>query len=863
MQKIQFSPQFFQPIEPLAVTPAALQDSSIFYTPEKYGTWEAFSQHADFEQAKIQYAQIFTDINTFIEASFPHPKDIQGALLTFIVNIYDDTFTPRRPLLYGEGKRLFETFLQLLKENAIPLEKKQTAIRNLSEEIVACADGAINSLIAIVRQLQCASGGNIGEALRIKEQMLEQLIQEYIIYECYHTDPDKHLIAVYHNSLRSKYGLPSLEHDMYANRTASGVTDAHLEACNQYIAQRLTPLNIASIMAEAYLSKVQSVLPTKGEGVSCEKAIEEITALKTTLDPIYGEIPVSLLILEKEGQWYASAHTTLIKLILLRTLQSSQVIASFLPETLFFQYKALDTLIPKFVLDPSSGQFIESAEKQLIRGETVGIYHIDTLWWMQTVEENTPTLLTLAHLSIAKNEALPPLEQDIEISLYTEALANSTQEEILRISPFFVKSPAFFHAFFNHLCKEKSNMFPLIITDLLSNHDLSQKEIFDRALEKALLQLGLDSPLISEYWRENFSFAILIMLLQHGTEAGAMGKNNSVFKTNNIFPSGFFDALLKAGVLPLPMDYPTVLENAVITQPTAVEKLVQHALKILGTTEPGEPNSIFDQEFLNALSNRKYAYLTQIMPYLQQHFSHKQRFEILGSLDRLEILAYDAEDFVSSVLHPDWIQYPDADGNTFFDGFFQFLRAQLCSMLPEEIGELLSLVISYTNIEQILKNGDTILMHLIKNINNLGENEGNPAHLLKQGLVVLDHLATHTDLLLHPDQQGLTPLFWAVKMGEIKVARTILKANPSLIHARDNQGNTPLLLAASTIHFNMMAMLVAKGAEVAVQNQQGDTPLQLCQLHHNQQGVDLLTRAAERRHRQEMDIETPDENTLS
>jgi hypothetical protein len=49
MQKIQFSPQFFQPIEPLAATPTVLQDSSIFYTPEKYGAWEAFNQHDDFE----------------------------------------------------------------------------------------------------------------------------------------------------------------------------------------------------------------------------------------------------------------------------------------------------------------------------------------------------------------------------------------------------------------------------------------------------------------------------------------------------------------------------------------------------------------------------------------------------------------------------------------------------------------------------------------------------------------------------------------------------------------------------------------------------------------------------------------------
>jgi hypothetical protein len=129
--RIHFSPLFFHSPAPPSVTAADIPlpqtTAPIYYTPDAYGSGETFSQHPDFMQAKTQYAQIFTDINTFIAQYASHPAPLQDAFLTFIIRIYDGQFETRLPLLYGEGKRTFDTFHTLLMQDNIPLEKRLDA----------------------------------------------------------------------------------------------------------------------------------------------------------------------------------------------------------------------------------------------------------------------------------------------------------------------------------------------------------------------------------------------------------------------------------------------------------------------------------------------------------------------------------------------------------------------------------------------------------------------------------------------------------------------------------------------------------------------------------------------------------------
>jgi ankyrin repeat protein len=488
---VQFTNRFFQLPAHVFLQEAegGVDDitSSISYTPEKYGTWEAFNQHKDYALAEAQYEQIFIAIHQFIEAHYSHPASLHQAFSTFLTRLSDGTFIPRLPFLFGEGKRVFEAFQALILNEKIPLENRITAVQNLSDELYVCADGAINSLIAIVRQLQCAMGGNLGEALRIKEQAIEQLIREFNADKVNNPGMEKHYIAVYQNFLRARYGLPSLENDIHAHQASLGITDADLQACAAYVEARLTPERIASIMAETYLNEVYSVIPSEGTGLSYEEASERLTALKSKLTPIYGDVPDTTLLREINGQYYATGRDTLIKVALMQTLQQSEAFAP--QDTLYYQYKTPDTTRSIRQFDATSQQFV--IREQTLRGETIGIHHSRTVWWAHIVEENTPTLLTLSHLKPFSTEeaTIPPVSLLETEALFTEALINSSAEEITQSVPIWRNHMAFLQSYIKFIVKREAQTEKILV-DLFVENDL-RSENRQRPLLAVLQQLGL------------------------------------------------------------------------------------------------------------------------------------------------------------------------------------------------------------------------------------------------------------------------------------------------------------------------------------------------------------------------------------
>jgi ankyrin repeat protein len=488
--KAQFSPRFFQAPAPQpgreTQQPRTQETVSITYTPEKYGPWAAFRLHDDFFRAEEQYVQIFIDIHAFVEAHCPHREPIQQAFSTFLTHLGDGTFITRLPLLYGAGKRFFETFQALLLHENIPLEKRITAVHHLSEELYVCADGAINSLIVIIRQLQCALAGNLGEALRIKEQVLEQLIQEFNVHKPHLPGMEKHHIAVYHNFLRERYGLPSLENDIHAHQASLGITHEDLQACVVYVEARLTPHHIGSIMTETYLSAVYKVIPKEGAGLTYEEASERLTALKNQLTPTYGEVPDTSLLHEINGQYYATRRPTLVNVALMHALQDSEAIE--LNNTLFYQYKTPDTRMPIRQFDEASQQFV--IREQTLRGKTIGIHHSDTLWWACIAEENTPTLLNLSHLRpLAEEATFPALSLSEKKTLFKEALINSDAKEIAAWLPLWRKDKDLLEPYIRFIVK-REELAEKTLVDLFFENNL-WLNTRQYPLSAALHQLGL------------------------------------------------------------------------------------------------------------------------------------------------------------------------------------------------------------------------------------------------------------------------------------------------------------------------------------------------------------------------------------
>jgi hypothetical protein len=377
---VQFTSQFFQSTGHVSLQETGNTTLSISYTPEKYGTLEAFLQHADFPRATAQYQQLFAGLNNFIARYCRHPEAIQTSFNDFWANIQYGLFNARQVLLYGEGKNAFDHFYHLLHDENIALEQRVTAIINLAQELHACIDGSINSLIVIIRQLQWARAGNLGKALSIKEQAIEQCIYAFNAQRSNNLLMEKHSIAVYHNFLRNLYGLPSLLHDMYASNKILNISHQDLYGCLQYVESVINPYYIINVMAEEYFAELHSVLSCEGIGLNYQQATEHLFALKTKLTPIYGDIPDSCLLLEHNGRYYATASKTLIKVALLQALQSCGVLC--VKDTLlFYQYTLPDRRENIRYFEPGRRQF--RIREQILHGETICIYHANTLYWIQ------------------------------------------------------------------------------------------------------------------------------------------------------------------------------------------------------------------------------------------------------------------------------------------------------------------------------------------------------------------------------------------------------------------------------------------------------------------------------------------------
>ena len=83
-------------------------------------------------------------------------------------------------------------------------------------------------------------------------------------------------------------------------------------------------------------------------------------------------------------------------------------------------------------------------------------------------------------------------------------------------------------------------------------------------------------------------------------------------------------------------------------------------------------------------------------------------------------------------------------------------------------------------------------------------------------------------------------VFEAAKTGNLSRLKTLINGNLSLMHARDNEGNTPLHLAAYNDHVDAARFLIEKGASGDTVNEHGYTPLHCAAIRGSAPMVQLL-----------------------
>lgn len=105
---------------------------------------------------------------------------------------------------------------------------------------------------------------------------------------------------------------------------------------------------------------------------------------------------------------------------------------------------------------------------------------------------------------------------------------------------------------------------------------------------------------------------------------------------------------------------------------------------------------------------------------------------------------------------------------------------------------------------------------------------------------------TPLDLAVEKNQTGvlalLKPLHMAVEKGEIEGFKVALKKYPSFINARDENGNTPLHLAATKGNKEILWILINQGADINIRNIDGFTPMELAAQKGHTVVVQLLQR---------------------
>lgn len=102
-------------------------------------------------------------------------------------------------------------------------------------------------------------------------------------------------------------------------------------------------------------------------------------------------------------------------------------------------------------------------------------------------------------------------------------------------------------------------------------------------------------------------------------------------------------------------------------------------------------------------------------------------------------------------------------------------------------------------------------------------------------------LKGNPDLVFSKDEDGWTPLHLAAANGHRELAEVLLTERAE-VNAKDNNGSTPLHQAAAAVgnHADLVGLLLSHGADVNVKDKFGLTPLHYATLHDNESSAEVL-----------------------
>jgi len=94
-------------------------------------------------------------------------------------------------------------------------------------------------------------------------------------------------------------------------------------------------------------------------------------------------------------------------------------------------------------------------------------------------------------------------------------------------------------------------------------------------------------------------------------------------------------------------------------------------------------------------------------------------------------------------------------------------------------------------------------------------------------------------LINKKDEDGDTPLHLAAEEGQTIIAEFLISKGAK-VNGKSNNKETPLHLAAEKGHLEMVRLLIKKGADINIKNEKGETPLEIATKTRRKRIAELL-----------------------
>ncbi|MES2740433.1 MAG: ankyrin repeat domain-containing protein [Pseudomonadota bacterium] len=224
----------------------------------------------DHRAVELEFQQQIEDILVFFKENTKQmdPTARETSLLNFeqlkthLFDRNDDYFKGQykddKPLIFGAGKEMFKTIRTLLRDEAIPMQKRVDAIKAMAPQLAVCPGGLMTVVKEAMYTLQFSNGGIEHAAYNALIKSLDALINEYTS-GIFYNQPGNHIHVVdaHFNYIAKELGLPQRE-DPDAHK--QGISKHQLEECYKKVEAALGPESLSAILADNYLDRMRGGL---------------------------------------------------------------------------------------------------------------------------------------------------------------------------------------------------------------------------------------------------------------------------------------------------------------------------------------------------------------------------------------------------------------------------------------------------------------------------------------------------------------------------------------------------------------------------------------------------------------------------